>query len=260
MIESLRGVGYTIQTAIADVIDNSISAEARNVWLQFHFAGAHSWISIRDDGFGMSTDELRKAMTLGVRNPLDTRATDDLGRFGYGLKTASFSQCRNLTVASKKNGSTAVRRWDLDYIARPEVNEWRLLSEPEEQALPLLDVPTESGTVVLWDRLDRITAGLIESDRGSEDKFLEIIDRIEAHLAMVFHRFLEGTDPDLKISIVNGAGLGRRVRPCRCDRRPTSHRSNASNLRTVLVLSSCKASYCRTRINWMRRAPRKEPA
>lgn len=212
MIESLRGVGYTIQTAIADIVDNSISAKAANIWVEFRFDGPKSWISIRDDGIGMSKDDLRASMTLGARNPLDQRDADDLGRFGYGLKTASFSQCRNLTVASRKDDGYAVRRWDLDYIARPDVNEWRLLDGAEDHALPALEIPTDTGTVVLWDRLDRLTAGLKVGDRKSETEFLKIVDRVETHLAMVFHRFLEGALPQLRIHVVTN-GTSNRVRP-----------------------------------------------
>ena len=139
MIESLRGVGYSLETAIADLVDNSIAAGARNAWLDFHFEGPNSWFTLLDDGRGMDADGLRLAMTVGGRSPLETRTAKDLGRFGMGLKTASFSQCRVLTVASRQaHGETSVRRWDLDYIARPEVNEWRLLLDAAEGSAPHL--------------------------------------------------------------------------------------------------------------------------
>ncbi|WP_262299015.1 ATP-binding protein [Microvirga sesbaniae] len=214
MIESLRGVGYSVEAALADIIDNSLAADAKNVRLHFEFAGADSWISILDDGRGMNEPELRRAMTLGGRSPLDTRTSSDLGRFGFGLKTASFAQCRRLTVASKKGGSRAVRRWDLDLIARPDVNDWRLLSEPapgsEDRLLGLEN--EDSGTLVLWERMDRLTAGMLSDDRRSEDAFLLMIDRVEQHLGMVFHRFLEGSHPELKI-FINGTDARSRVRP-----------------------------------------------
>jgi hypothetical protein len=116
MVESLRGFGYSTATAIADIVDNSISAGARNVWITFTYGGSASIISILDDGHGMSAEELLRAMTLGGISPLLQRSATDLGRFGLGLKTASFSQCRCLTVASRRSGhvSTSTRRWDLD--------------------------------------------------------------------------------------------------------------------------------------------------
>ena len=109
LIEALRGVGYSLSTAAADLIDNSISAGAQNVWLNFNYAGKDSTISLLDDGSGMVPAELVRAMTLGARNPTERREANDLGRFGLGLKTASFSQCRRLTVASRRSGTTAVR-------------------------------------------------------------------------------------------------------------------------------------------------------
>jgi hypothetical protein len=209
MIESLRGVGYSIETAIADLIDNSIAAAARNVWLKFEFDGPDSWISILDDGRGMDERDLRSAMTVGGRSPLDVRDPGDLGRFGMGLKTASFSQCRNLTVASRKSGGTRVtRRWDLDYIARPEINEWRLLTEPRagsETRLSDLD-DVAAGTMVLWEQIDRVTAGL-SSDRRSRDAFLALVTRVERHVSMVFHRFLEGPSPRLKVHLNGSARI-----------------------------------------------------
>src|SRR5689334_566870 len=117
MIEALRGLGYSPATAIADIIDNSIAAGASEVDIRFTWAGSRSRVTMLDDGRGMSGEELERAMRLGDRNPLDQRRHDDLGRFGLGLKTASFSQCRRLTVASWRNYSRSCLRWDLDALA-----------------------------------------------------------------------------------------------------------------------------------------------
>ena len=118
LIESLRSVGYTLPAAVADIIDNSIAAGAKNIHITFHWAGKDSFVLILDDGCGMSEDELRNAMRPGSRNPLEEREPKDLGRFGLGLKTASLSQCRNLCVASKPaKGSLNARTWNLDVLA-----------------------------------------------------------------------------------------------------------------------------------------------
>ena len=95
MIESLRAYGYNLNTAISDLIDNSISAEADHIWIDMYWDGASSWVSIVDDGNGMDQETLVNAMRPGSQNPLDQRDEEDLGRFGLGLKTASFSQCRS---------------------------------------------------------------------------------------------------------------------------------------------------------------------
>ena len=204
MLESLRGVGYSPAAAIADIVDNSVSAGASNVWVRFSFDGPGTWITITDDGRGMDEAELRAAMRLGDRNPNDHRDATDLGRFGLGLKTASFSQCRCLTVASRRQGLTAVRRWDLDYVGT--VNEWRLLDGARPDATALFEhlERMDSGTVVIWQALDRLTAGMARSDRASEDQFLSAMEQVERHLAMVFHRFLEGPQPRLRM-FMNGA-------------------------------------------------------
>ncbi len=205
LVESLRGVGYSAATAIADLIDNSISAGAQNVWLRFNFDGPASTISILDDGRGMSGDGLRRAMVLGASNPLGSRQSADLGRFGLGLKTASFSQCRCLTVASRHDSQTAVRRWDLDYLAQSGASDWRLLMAArlgsERHLQPLHELAT--GTIIVWEVLDRITAGYRSGERKSEDAFYAVASEIDAHLGLVFHQFLEGHGAALRI-FING--------------------------------------------------------
>lgn len=195
MVESLRAFGYNLQTAIADLVDNSVTAKARNIWLSFCWDGANSYISIRDDGHGMTESQLISAMRPGSQSPLEEREADDLGRFGLGLKTASFSQCRRLTVASRsENHAVAIRRWDLDYVN--QVDEWRLLRAPAEgSAQKLNDLATmPCGTFVLWECLDRVVGEAKTDDQKAEDDFLETVAVVENHLAMVFHRFLEKRD------------------------------------------------------------------
>ena len=110
LIESLRSFGYSPESAIADLIDNSVSAQARHVDVHFEWAGRDSWVRILDDGEGMDEAVLFNAMRPGSTNPLDTRTSEDLGRFGLGLKTASFSQARELTVVSRRAGAASSTR------------------------------------------------------------------------------------------------------------------------------------------------------
>lgn len=200
-------MGYSTGAALADIIDNSISAGARNVWLEFRYDGPASTISALDDGAGMNEGELRNAMVLGAKSPLSTRSSSDLGRFGLGLKTASFSQCRCLTVASRKSDQIAVRRWDLDHIA--EKDNWCLLTSPRFGSEPHLGAVEQlsSGTIVLWEVLDRLTAQLKRGDRRSEQVFFSTAEQVENHLATVFHQYLEGSDPPLRIHF-----NGRRIK------------------------------------------------
>ncbi len=206
LIESLRGLGYTTATAVADIIDNSISAGARTVDVHVEWVGADSWIRIADDGCGMDDAGLEKAMQLGASDPRHARRTDDLGRFGMGLKTASFSQARALTVHSRKAGyEAACLRWDLDVLEEISGGDWPMIEGPrpgseERLGIEGTDAP---GTVVLWEELDRI----ITPGFTSEDLF-DVLDTLERHLAMVFHRLI-GTASgqiDLKLN-------GKRVKP-----------------------------------------------
>ena len=198
MIETLRGLGYSTGAALADIIDNSISADAKNINLTFLWNGSQSSILIADDGNGMTDSGLELAMRLGDKNPTSKRADKDLGRFGIGLKSASFSQCRRLTVVSTADGISSCLRWDLDYLAASANGQWHLLEGPDENSQDLINqyTPKIHGTTVLWEVMDRIiTPGF------TEQEYLDLIDKVNQTLGMIFHRFLEGSRPRLKILI-----------------------------------------------------------
>jgi hypothetical protein len=190
-IESLTGVGYSLKTAIADLVDNSITAMAKNVWLDFRWDGPNSFISILDDGVGMSGELISEAMRPGGKNPLHTRDESDLGRFSLGLKTASWSQSRKVSVWSKTNdGIISSRCWDLDYVAKH--NEWRVLTslvgEPELSKLERLN----SGTLIKWTNLSSpLFEELVNSKEGLTH-FHEHIGSMQSYLGMVFYRFILG--------------------------------------------------------------------
>lgn len=116
LMGSMRSMGYTFESAIADIIDNSISANCQNVHIFFPADPIHCYVSILDDGDGMSKDELLEAMRYGSTSSESVRSENDLGRFGLGLKAASLSQCRKLTVVSKKDNVLSAYRWDYDFI------------------------------------------------------------------------------------------------------------------------------------------------
>ncbi len=189
MIETFRAIGYSIQAAVADIVDNSISAGAKNVWVDFEWKGADTWLSIKDDGLGMDNEGLIQAMRPGSRNPNEERGKKDLGRFGLGLKTASFSQCRKLSLISKKAESLSVFwTWDLDFVN--QTGKWDLINYIPEQFKGGLD-NLESGTIVVWNDMDRLVKNLKEEDKSSLSKYLIIMEHVKKHLAMVFHRFID---------------------------------------------------------------------
>lgn len=192
MIESLRAFGYHLDTSIADIIDNSISAHAKNIWIDCAWNGEQSTISIRDDGHGMTDDVLKEAMRPGTTNPLQERDPKDLGRFGLGLKTASFSQCRKLTVGSRTDKTpVALWCWDLDYVN--DEREWRLVKPNSGDEHPVFSSLNnmKSGTIVLWERIDRLTKDTSPESKTDENHFYAELDILKKHLSMVFHRFLE---------------------------------------------------------------------
>jgi len=196
LVESLRAFGYDLATALADLADNSLFHHASKITVYFHWAGENSAIAIADNGNGMDEATLINAMRIGSRNPCEIRDPDDLGRFGLGLKTASFSQCRRVTVfTQRKGGAPVIRCWDLDFIA--ETNEWRLLRMPSPLAAKLADklADTTQGTIVVWEKIDRLTAGNDTENDADEDAFLRHAERVSDHFSAVFHRIMTGRNP-----------------------------------------------------------------
>ncbi len=192
LMESLRATGYSLPDAVCDLIDNSIAAGSRNIWLNFRWAGADSWASILDDGSGMSESELVAAMRIGSRSPRESREPSDLGRYGLGLKTASISQARSLTVATHTAGERGVhtRRWDLDHLASS--GDWQLLKGSVESAEDAFDQLTqlEHGTLVVWAKLDRMVGEVGTDNTKARRQFHDALRGVEEHVAMVFHRFM----------------------------------------------------------------------
>jgi hypothetical protein len=201
LVGSLRGVGYSLETAIADILDNSIAAGAKSIEVQWEWNDGEPVGWILDDGSGMSADRLVEAMRFGGIGPEAERSAEDLGRFGLGLKTASLSQCRELTVVSKTSTGLASFTWDLDQL-RKTGGGWDLIEGDAGLSSEILDQlkPKKSGTLVIWRKVDfgRTT------DRPTYESFLADLQRVDAHLGMVFHRFLAGDARALKITL-NGS-------------------------------------------------------
>lgn len=204
LIEGMRDFGYTLSTAMADVIDNSITAGAGTVEILADTVSDAPWIAIADDGSGMSESELIEAMRPGSRNPLEARQGHDLGRFGLGLKSASFSQCRQLTVATRKGGLTSVATWDLDEVSR--TNRWEVILEDASPDIPGIDRLGAHGTIVIWRKPDRLAASYRHDGAKRSAEINSALAEAERHLCMCFHRYMEGTKPQLKL-LLNGRKL-----------------------------------------------------
>ncbi|MGL4742331.1 MAG: ATP-binding protein [Sarcina sp.] len=187
LIESMRSLGYSFESAIADLIDNSVSAGAKRIDI-FVETESNQNIIILDDGHGMKNEKLQEAMRYGSSNPLEQRQKDDLGRFGLGLKSASLSQCRKLIVVSKVGKDVSGYSWDLDHVISK--GKWVLIgySGTEIEKLPNISflLKKSRGTYVYLEKFDRIET----STENLERTLLELVDNTREHISLVFHRFM----------------------------------------------------------------------
>lgn len=179
---SLRDLGYSVETAVADIIDNSITACANKIDIYCDESSEPLVLAIIDNGKGMDKDTLLEALRPGTYGPNACRDEGDLGRYGLGLKTASFSQCRQLTVVSVQNGSRSGAEWDLDLVLKKDQWTVTVLSAREIAAVPHVKQLGENGTLVLWRKIDKFEAFQVPN----------ILAKLSNHLELVFHRFLAG--------------------------------------------------------------------
>lgn len=213
LMESMRSVGYDLNTAVADIIDNSIAADARNIDIYYHDYGEEPFIAIIDDGNGMDRDTAIRAMQLAGNNTAAERSAQDLGRFGLGLKTASLSQGRSLTLVSLQQGTMVAFQWDLDRLAQSktwaleELSTSEVVSSAPQKVRDAL--PTRHGTCVLWRNLDRLNSIFGKTVADLDKAMSDLAD----YLALVFHRYLHPyhDDPVAQIRIrINDAAVPRR--------------------------------------------------
>lgn len=206
LTESLRDIGYDFASAVADLIDNSITAGANQIEIVIQYDAADSYIMIADNGRGMSANGVLEALRFGSRR---TYSRGDLGRYGLGLKTASLSQARCLTVLSRYNRNIATRQLSLDTIAY--FDDWLIVAPRQSrryiQAQRLLGDGT--GTVIVWEQLDRIFQEQKPEGGWARRRIERLAERATEHLSVVFHRFLEGDGVPRIDILVNG----QRVHP-----------------------------------------------
>jgi len=208
LLSSLRDIGYNIETAIEDLIDNSITAKATKIEIRMSWNNGNPWMALLDDGIGMSSKELIKAMTLAGNNPLEKRHEDDLGRFGLGLKTASFSQCKQLTVLTFNQGALSAAEKDLDEVVKNSEKGFRvgILEENDINSLSFLTkqfpdfIPSKKGTLVLWRKMDRIDH--FDHIETRQKKFSSMSSSVKERIKLTFHRFLKHENNNPKIEII----------------------------------------------------------
>lgn len=202
LLVALRSVGYTNETAIADIIDNSISGAATEIELYFDWDNRR--IIIADNGYGMDYEELMEAMEIGSADPNEIRPSEDLGRFGLGMKTASFSMAKNLLVVSKKDSSICNAEWDLDSVAAED--KWEISEYDKDDINVILESIDgftnynnwNQGTLIIISKLDK----LIDAANPDKSKknFYKMIANIKKHIAITFHRFMEEDDLHIHVN------------------------------------------------------------
>lgn len=195
LMMSARSFGnYDLPGALADLIDNSIKAGAREIVLTCLYNDGDPEIRVRDDGHGLSGRELREAMRPASSNPLAERSPDDLGRFGWGMKSASFSQCSRLTVLSRHGGELTGCVWNL-----ADVDAWRMgvLDVDELAATASSELLAKDGVEVVWSDCDRLS----ENHTFTQSEFDALIVHAGNRLALIFHRYLSGDVRGKKLTV-----------------------------------------------------------
>ena len=188
LLTGLRAIGYSFSTAVADIIDNSVSAGADTVNVYFDPIAAVPFFCILDDGCGMNFAELNNAMMPGSDRSDKEDSDLELGRFGLGLKSASLSQCREFVVASKKYGKVNAMAFDLDVIEDCRLM-LKVLDKVEIDNLPYINLlrSYETGTLVVWNKFDKIES----TAKSFEDSFRSVVADAKKHVEFVFHRFYD---------------------------------------------------------------------
>ncbi|MBY8911930.1 ATP-binding protein [Bacillus sp. YC2] len=195
VLQALRSIGYKAKTAIADIVDNAIDAQASKIKLHFEYDKLNGYIKIKDNGNGMSEEEIQTAMNIGSKDPRAKRSLNELGRFGMGLKTASFSLGKRLSVITKKDGVYHERCWDLDYVS--ECNEWNLLTYIPSPVKEIAgEINRSSGTIIIIDKLDRF----MRSKKIQRKTFFSKTAEIQKHLEFVFHDLIGNNKINISIN------------------------------------------------------------
>ena len=205
LISSMRDLGYEFADAVAEIVDNSIQAGANVIQVNLHFDGYESYLTVLDNGVGMTPSEIREAMRFGSMRDYEQ---DDLGKFGLGLKTSSLSQCDSLTVSSR-NSEKKVQihsySWDMDHINK--VDRWEILPiEIDDLLNPVVEhLYSTTGTAVTWEKLNRLLNFQEPAGGRAENDFKRLTQELKISLGATFHRYLTGEQRSKKVMIfVNG--------------------------------------------------------
>ncbi|WP_149006604.1 ATP-binding protein, partial [Escherichia coli] len=200
LVESLRDTGYSEKAAFADIVDNSIAANATKIAIELQYLMGEFRVVITDNGDGMTESELKNAMRYGSEKRPNPKS---LGKFGMGLKTASTAFCRRLVVLSQKEGTAVGRIWDLDTIS--EKDRWELETPDENDYYDdfevLEDFSGNSGTMIVWEKIDRLIKP--GSDRQMLDQIRTLGKELVDELSAVFFKYLSSGNVEISLKIAD---------------------------------------------------------
>jgi hypothetical protein len=205
LISSMRDLGYEFSDAVAEIVDNSIQADAKVIQVNLKFDGHESYLTVLDNGVGMTPSQIREAMRFGSAREY---AKDDLGKFGLGLKTSSLSQCDSFTISSR-NSKNKVQiqsySWDMNHINK--VDRWEILPiEIDELLNPVIEhLNSTTGTAVIWQKMNRLLNFQDPSGGRAENDIKKLTQDLKISIGAIFHRYLNGEQRSKKVMIfVNG--------------------------------------------------------
>lgn len=196
LIFGLRDTGYSFNTAAADIIDNSIAADATEVHVRIEMSeDGRKTVMFGDNGDGMDEAGLHAAMRYGAQARQNLAS---LGKFGLGLKTASSSVCLRFTIISRKNLKAPLAKlaWDLEHVQN--IDKWDMVRDEvsSDDYDMFEELCGESGTLVIWEKCDRILSREYAIPGGAHEQAAvkRLAERLVEHVALIYYRFLDPLD------------------------------------------------------------------
>lgn len=209
-LQALRSFGYDLNSSVADIVDNSIAADASRIQIDLMIEDNRFSLMVVDDGVGMNKKELNEAMFFGASRDYDE---DDLGKFGFGMKTASLAHCEKLAVISRHSENSRFNgaQWDVSLVK--ETDDWVFLELDSKELKDFVNRTgnkiSESGTAVFWDDMFELDEEYDSkrTAKTAEQFYYRVLSKLNTHLSLVFHRFLDGSLGEDKTLTINVNGI-----------------------------------------------------
>ena len=207
LVESLRDTGYSKEAAFADIIDNSIAANATQVEVELRYIMGEFTVIITDNGVGMTEEQLKSAMRYGSPRRENPKS---LGKFGMGLKTASTAFCRRLVVLSQQGSKNVGRAWDIDRIISSD--RWELETPDADVYFDDYEALTEysegHGTMIIWENIDRLVK--FGSGKQMRAQITALGKELSLELSAIFFKFLKDEEVTISMKVMDDPAVNLR--------------------------------------------------